>query len=284
MVLGQFVLDGVILCSDVATGCAFLSVFQRIRLTGSAEGLSLQTMIAAVSIRCLHLASYTLNLHYHPVMLPHQAFLFMDWVNAIIGLACLVSFCSRLNTYEREKDNFGIQVFDSFDCFPNARVKYRGWLAASFLYSIIAVLGLTWHHARRWLVQEALPDTFGGYYMSFYETTAALCLIPQLWMFHQDKRVPPLLANFVIFFAMHKVLVLIFWASYPWVNGTVPPNRNVQMAFDFLSVLILSDFLYYWARSKLHGYDEVILDTEIPLSSFSSLQHDEAYLGCEALG
>merc|ERR1712039_534134 len=180
--------------------------------------------------------------------------------------------------YEKEKDNFGIQIFDSFDLLPNARVKYRGLLAASFLYCTIFVVGLVWHHARRFAVHEALPDTFGGYYMSLYEACAALCLVPQLWMFHQDKRVPPLLANFVIFFAFHKLLVLTFWGCYPYVNGDAPPNRSVQMAFDALSLLILSDFLYYWARSKLHGYDEVILDTEIPLSNLRKLQTEEGYL------
>jgi len=114
-----------------------------------------------------------------------------------------------------------------------------------------------------------VPEVSHTYYLSFYEVMSAVCLVPQLWMFHQDKRVPPLLANFVILFAVHKLLVLCFWAAYPWVKGRSPANRGVQVVFDTLSLLILSDFLYFWARSKFYGYSDVVLDIEMPLSNLS---------------
>ena len=108
------------------------------------------------------------------------------------------------------------------------------------------------------------------YYLSLYEVLAALCLLPQLWMFHLDKRVPSVLANFILFFALHKAFVLVFWIAYPFVDGESPPNRSIQIAFDSMSLLILADFLYYWARSKLKGYEDVVLDEEIALVEFNS--------------
>jgi hypothetical protein len=79
-------------------------------------------------------------------------------------------------------------------------------------------------------------------------------------MFHLDKRVPSVLANFVLIFALHKLLVLVFWAAYPFLKGDYPANRNIQMAFDAMSLLILADFLYYWAKSTIRGYPDVVFD------------------------
>lgn len=266
----EFLLDFIILASDVSTGCAFVSVIHRLQSTGSAEGLSLQTLIAAVSIRCLHLLSYHLELHYTPAVLPHSFFVTLDAANALAALGSLLLFLVNIRTYESKKDTFGAQVFDKFDCLPKrGPCQHRGIASAACFYAIVIVLSVLWHHVRWFAVHQTHASH--SYYLSFYETLAALCLIPQLWMFHQDKRVPPLLANFVVFFALHKMLVLVFWAAFPIIKGTTPPNRTIQMIFDMLSLVILLDFLYYWAMSKLRGYADVVLDFEmIPLPEFST--------------
>lgn len=261
--LGKLGLDLVIILSDVATGLAFTSVFQRLRATWSLEGLSLQTMVAAVSNRCLHVGSYQLGLHYNPLVLPRALFMFLDGVNALAGLLCLCFFFKYFQTYEKEKDNFGLQVFERLGCVQSPRSFWKRYLvAASWLYLMAGVTALFWHHIRRFAVHQVIMSQPKDYYLSFYEVLSAVALIPQLWMFHHDKRVPPTLANFVIFVAAHQVLVLTFWACFPWVSGITPINRNIQMVFDGCSLLILSDFLYYWARSKWYGYDEVVLDLE----------------------
>ena len=78
MASGQWILELLILCSDVATGGAFISLIQRLRSSGSAAGVSLQTLAATVGIRCLHLASYKFGLHYSPQEIPRTVFIFTD--------------------------------------------------------------------------------------------------------------------------------------------------------------------------------------------------------------
>merc|ERR1712032_342311 len=47
--IGTCWLDGLILCSDIAIGGTFVTVFEQLRRTKSSAGISLQTLIAIVS-------------------------------------------------------------------------------------------------------------------------------------------------------------------------------------------------------------------------------------------
>ena len=38
-----------------------------------------------------------------------------------------------------------------------------------------------------------------------------------------------------------------------------PDNRGIQMASEMLNLLILSDFLFYWVRSKVRGEKDIII-------------------------
>lgn len=266
MASGPLILDLLILGSDVATGGAFISVIQRLRSTGSAAGLSLQTLVATVGIRCLHLASYKFGLHYSPRELPQTWFISLDCITTAAALTALLVFFLNARTYEEHKDNFGIQLFEKFQCLPTrGPCRHRGVASSLFLYAFVAVMSVVWHHVRSLAVQQSPFAKPSEYYLSFYEMLGALCLLPQLWMFHLDKRVPSVLANFVLFFALHKVLVLVFWIAYPFLTSNAPANRTIQIAFDAMSLLILADFLYYWAKSKMKGYPDVVLDDGIAL-------------------
>merc|ERR1712125_205076 len=47
----------------------------------------------------------------------------LDVVSACAGFACLYSFCAyHYSTYEVDKDNFGIQILESFNCMPKVGV------------------------------------------------------------------------------------------------------------------------------------------------------------------
>merc|ERR1711879_1123147 len=132
---------------------------------------------------------------------------------------------------------------------------HRNVVAMSFLYTVIAIMALLWYFVRRSHHSFAL-----SYFCCFYEAMSAVALIPQLWMFHQDKRVQPLLANFVVLTAMSRVCTLNFWIAYPWVyHWSYPDNRGIQMTSGVLNILILSDFLFYWVRAKLRGQSEVVI-------------------------
>jgi len=259
---GPAALDCFILGADVALCGMFGAVFQKLRSSGSAAGLSLQTLVALVTARCLHLFSHLLSLHYGPQVLPFTVYVLFDIINASLGVACIYIFCRfYYDSYEVEKDDFGIQLFDKFNCLPKAGpLRYRPIAAGSFLYLVVALVALAWYPVR-W----PTPNFTSGYFCCFYEMMSAIALIPQLWMFNKDKRVPPLLATFVVMVAVGRVLTLAFWWSYAYVYPwRTPANRGIQMTSEALNLLILSDFLYYWGKAVLLGqsHKEIILGSE----------------------
>lgn len=255
--LGEMFLDGLIMLSDCCTCGTFVSVLIKLRRDKTSAGLSLQTVCTVVCARGLHLISHIVGLHYVPARLPWIIFPTLDVVNAAVGFVVLFSFATRFfDTYEREKDNFGIHLFQRLNILPKTGPFREGPLvAASFMYSVVTVMALLWYTVRR-----SQHSFLTSYFCCFYEVLSAVALFPQLWMFHQDKRVSPLLANFVVLTAMNRLFTLCFWVCYPKVYiWRYPDNRGVQMASETLNILILSDFLFYWVRSKIRGDKDVIL-------------------------
>jgi len=254
---GMIFLDSLIMGSDLCTCGTFVTIFIKLRTSKSAAGLSLLTLFTIVAARTLHLFSHVIGLHYSPAQLPKAIYPTIDIVNAAFGVFLLSSFVAfYAKSYEREKDNFGIHLFKKFGWLPKqGRLSEGPVVATCFLYASIAVMALGWYFVRR------SPHNFlVSYFCCFYEVTGAVALVPQLWMFHQDKRVSPLLANFVVFTALNRLLTLSFWVCYPWVYiYRYPDNRGIQMASETLNILILSDFLFYWVRSKLRGDVVVII-------------------------
>lgn len=254
---GELLLDLLIHFSDLCIGGTFVVVFLRLRKSRSAAGLSLQTLATVVGARVLHLLSHYIGLHYRPNVLPWLLYPFIDVVSACIGCALLASFCLYYYpSYEKDKDNFGIHIFERLDLLPkNSPLKSSPMVAASFLYAVVAVLALMWYFVRR-----SQHGFWVSYFCCYYEAMGAVALIPQLWMFHQDKRVSPLLSYFVVLTALNRFFTLCFWICYPHVFlWRYPDNRGVQMVSETLNLLILSDFLFYWARSKIRGDEEVII-------------------------
>ena len=279
-------MDLLIHFSDLCIGGTFVVVFLRLRKSRSAAGLSLQTLATVVGARVLHLLScsvetsvagsrvheaiflslvaclhecrgHYIGLHYRPNVLPWLLYPFIDVVSACIGCALLASFCLYYYpSYEKDKDNFGIHIFERLDLLPkNSPLKSSPMVAASFLYAVVAVLALMWYFVRR-----SQHGFWVSYFCCYYEAMGAVALIPQLWMFHQDKRVSPLLSYFVVLTALNRFFTLCFWICYPHVFlWRYPDNRGVQMVSETLNLLILSDFLFYWARSKIRGDEEVII-------------------------
>jgi len=256
---GYLVLDCLIVGSDLTTVGMFVAVLLRLRESGTSAGLSLQTLIAIFSARLMHLGSHgwPIYLHYSPKVLPMAPYFLSDVATVMAGGASIWSILGRYyGTYELEKDNFGIQVLDKLGWIPKSGpFKHRPLAAATFLYFVVGVSAYLWY-----LVRWALP-TFGvSVYCCLYEAMSAVALIPQLWMFHQDKKVQPTLAVFVVLVAVSRLFTLTFWVVFPWVfPWQVPANRGIQMAMEAFNILILSDFLYYWIRSRLRGDSEIVL-------------------------
>ncbi|CAJ1338436.1 unnamed protein product [Effrenium voratum] len=254
---GELLLDLLINCSDLCISGTFVVLFLQLRKNRSAAGLSLQTLSTIVGARVIHLISHGCGLHYVPNVLPWFIYPTIDVVSSCIGVALLLSFVYYYYpSYEKEKDNFGIHIFERFELIPkNSPLRTSPFAAASFLYVAVAILALLWY-----AVRKSQRTFLISYFCCYYEALGAMALIPQLWMFHQDKRVSPLLANFVVLTALHRVFTLSFWIAYPRVFvWRYPDNRGIQMASETLNLLILSDFLFYWVRSKIRGDSEIIL-------------------------
>merc|ERR1712183_134041 len=160
-------------------------------------GISFQTIFAVVSARTWHLLSHSISLHYVPTVLPYEFFSFLDITNAILGVALLVFLYMFNSTYEREKDSFGIE---RSNLLPKSGPFSGGPLVDGiFLYMVIAVMALIWWYFRRSNVHSFAVS----YFCCFYEVMGAVALFPQLRMFYKDKRVSPLLANFIVLTAVN---------------------------------------------------------------------------------
>jgi len=255
--VGRLWLDGLIMTSDACTFGTFASLALNLKKKKSAAGLSLQTLVTIVGARVLHLLSHVLGLHYVPTVAPFFCYLSFDLVNATAGVFLLLILATEYyHTYEREKDNFGIQVFEKLSLLPKSGpLRTSPFLAAGFMYSVVAILAFVWY-----AVRKSNRSFFISYFCCYYEVMGAVALIPQLMMFQKDKRVSPLLANLVVLTAAHRLCTLMFWITYPKVYvSRYPDNRGIQMASESLNLLILSDFLFYWARSKVRGDTEIVL-------------------------
>lgn len=256
---GELFLDSLIVCSDLCLFGTLITMILRLWMRKSAVGLSYQTLVTVVGARTLHIVSHSISLHYQPSQMPWIVYPVLDGINAFLGAALFLSLWIFHSTYEKEKDNFGIHIFSKFNLLPKTGPFAEGPLVAStFLFTCIAIMALIWYQFRR------APHSFAiSYFCCFYEVMGAVALIPQLWMFHKDKRVSPLLANFVVLTALNRVFTLSFWVFYTWVFPyRSPDNRGIQMASETLNLLILSDFLFFWVRSKIRGDSEVIIGWE----------------------
>jgi hypothetical protein len=257
MWLGELTLDALILSQDTALCCTFVALLKQLRSRRSSAGLSFQTLVLFVGARCLHLGSHVIGLHYLPEVLPWFPYLFLDVAGALLGVACLLVFVRcYYSSYEAEKDSFGIGLLERLDCLPKSGpLRHRPVFASLLIYSATLMGALLWYFVRQSQAGFAL-----GYYCCLYEAMSAVALVPQLWMFNQDRRVPAPLATFVVLVAVSRLCTLGFWTAYPTVHPwRVPANRSVQIGSEIVNLLILSDFMYYWLRSTLRGDKDVVL-------------------------
>ena len=245
-------LDVAILFSDMSILGSFIALYLQVKNRKSAMGISLQTVGAVTAARCLHLLSHPLRLHFIPDTLPFALFVFMDYANALLGVFVLFYIVqNHYKTYESGKDSFS-QNFLIRLRVPRDMVHK---LRYGFVYLIAAVVGIVWYFVRR------SSQTFlVSYFCCYYEALCAVALLPQMWMFQQDRIVSPQLANFVALTAANRLFTLVFWFAYPYVFwNRYPDNRGVQMTSEVLNLLILSDFLYYFVRARIKGQQVVVI-------------------------
>lgn len=191
-------------------------------------------------------------------MFPFKMF---DLVVVLAGVSCVVAMLTKYySTYEVEKDNFGIQLFDKWGLLPQiGSSRLRPLAAASFLYIVASAIAVVWY-----MIRTANSSYNLTSYTCFNEAMSAVALLPQLWMFQHDKRVDSQLASFVVMVAVNRFCTLLFWTFLPILvvhKWAIPTNRSIQMALEAVNLLILADFLFIWVRAKLRGEKEIILSS-----------------------
>merc|ERR1711990_514362 len=112
-----------------------------------------------------------------------------------------------------------------------------------FFFGLIAGSSIAWNLFRG--TRVLTPTT--AFFCSTYEVFGFFMLLPQMWMFHRERVVSQALGNFIGFTALHRMLTLSFWVIFPYVHeNRVLDNRTIQMTSEFLNLLIISDFLFYY--------------------------------------
>lgn len=255
----KLLFDGLILGSDLATFGAFVAVLERMRKHKSAAGLSLQSIVAILTLRILHTCSHMWGIHYIPKAMWMFPFKVLDCGVVLAGFCCVFAMLTTFySSYEVEKDNFGIQLFDRWELLPrDGTFRLRPLAAASFLYIVAGVVACCWYLVRTGSTSYGLTS-----YTCFNEAMSAIALVPQLWMFQHDKRVDSRLASFVVMIAVNRLCTFLFWSFLPFLvvhKWAVPTNRSIQMALEAMNLLILADFLYFWVRAKIRGESEIVL-------------------------
>jgi len=244
-------------CHDLLVSCTFVALLLQMRTTGSAAGLSLQTLVAVVVCRVMHLGTRH-QAHYLPWTLAPLIYLLFDVLNATAGLVSIALFLRRRQTYEVEKDNFGMQFFDWLWVAPRARFSVRRrLLGASFIYAATGVIAMLWSLVRR--TGESWHFTF---LWCFYDTLCAGAMLPQFWMFHQEKVVTQLLASFVVMIALSRVCCVVFVLGCISFLRYTHVNFHSQLCVEALNLLLFVDFLFFCARAKFRGETRITLLVE----------------------
>lgn len=252
---GKFILDCNIVVADISLLLCLLSLVTQLRRTRTAKGISLLTLVIIVISRCLHSLSHPVfGLHFFPTVLPMSLFLLMDVANAILGICVVVFFVKYYwHTYEVENDDFGSVVLRKL----GVDSVVARWV---LLHSVILTSAVAWNIFRR----GNHTNVASALFCSYYEVMGFFALLPQLWMFQRDKVVSQALGNFIGFTALHRFLTLLFWIAFPIVyKSRVLDNRIIQMVSEVINLLILSDFLFYYIRSKIRGEKDIVISEEL---------------------
>merc|ERR1712046_84498 len=106
-------------------------------------------------------------------MFPFKVF---DFAVVMTGVACVIALLTKYySTYEVEKDNFGVQLFDRWDLLPkDGSFRLRPLAAASFLYIVAGIVAFLWY-----LIRKQNSYNLSSY-QCFNEAMSAVALLPQL--------------------------------------------------------------------------------------------------------
>ncbi|KAJ1607465.1 hypothetical protein OJ253_2345 [Cryptosporidium canis] len=248
---------------------AYLTLFFKLKREKNIIGLSLQTLLILVVAECNHvLITIMLSSHYNVKL--GLDFYICDCSTALLSLATFTYIYSRFyETYERNRDTFGLNVANitvswvsktfGNDIYNSKCNKLHPtsqkifWLT---IYVINLFLG-----SLIFIFRKSTSPSLISFWESYMDSLLSLALLPQIYMFYNKKprKVSSLLAHFVAFILLARLLMLLYWIVYPLFKYSVVPGRRLHIFSESLNVIFLSHFMYYFLRSKLLGENYIFL-------------------------
>lgn len=265
-----FLLDLLNLATAASWFSAYLALFFKLKREKNVVGLSLQTLLILVVAECNHvLITIILSSHYNVKL--ELDFYLCDCLTAILSLTTFAYIYSNFyETYENNRDTFGLNITNFIICSVSKAFgsnhfnqkksnKYHPtsqnifWLT---VYIINFLLGSAIYFFRR----SSSPPII-SFWESYMDSLLSLALLPQIYMFYNKKprRVSSLLAHFVAFILLARIFMLLYWILYPLFKLSIVPGRRLHIFSEFLNVIFLAHFMYYFIRSKLNGENDVFL-------------------------
>ncbi|CAD7951537.1 unnamed protein product [Amoebophrya sp. A120] len=248
---GLLFLDFLILVSDVCGFFAFYCVFHSVKRRGP-RGVSLQSFLGFAAGRCLHSCSHIFGIHYSPEVFPPFIYLIVDGFAVFMGVVTTVALYCVSNSI---KEDFADDVFGRAFLKRILPKQYHDTLFVQFggLLVFSAIVACFWSVTRCSIITADgdVPFAFSLCMLcSICEIVQIMSVLPQLLMLYKTKKIPVLLGDFLMFQGIAKFCTLTFWLLFPTVNGWSPHNHNMATATEFFNLLILSDFIYFYIKSK----------------------------------
>ncbi|EEA05326.1 uncharacterized protein CMU_023310 [Cryptosporidium muris RN66] len=245
----------------------YCSLFLKLHRDQNAAGLSLQTLFMLVLTELNHVLILIVMTAYFKVPLGID-FYICDCSTVLISLATFSYIIfSFYDSYEEEKDTFGLNVasciFESIIGKTNKNdvlerkihtlAKRFHWIVA-YLISLLASIPL-------FLFRRSHLPMLLSFWECYIDMQLTFALVPQLYMFYNKKprKVSSLLAHFVVFILLARILMLLYWATYPLFKYTSIPGRKLHITTEFLNIIILAHFMFYFIRAKLLGQRDIPL-------------------------
>ncbi|KAF7456423.1 ER lumen protein retaining receptor [Cryptosporidium felis] len=263
-----YLLDLINLATAISWLLAYIALFIKISRERNIFGLSLQTLLALVVAECNHvLITIVLSSHFNVNL--GIDFYFCDCLTAIISIATFIYIINNYyETYERNRDNFGLnisnQIIRLISCYyPNEEAKginkYH-YISQKYHWLVIYLLNFFFGTTIFLFRKSSIPPLV-SVWESYMDSLLTIALLPQVFMFYnkRPRKVSSLLAHFVVFILLARSLMLLYWILYPLFREIVIPGRRLHIFSESLNVLFLSQFLFYFIKSKLLGEKSIFL-------------------------
>ncbi|OII74869.1 uncharacterized protein cubi_03001 [Cryptosporidium ubiquitum] len=265
-----FLLDLLNFATAVSWFFAYLALFFKLKREKNVVGLSLQTLLILVVAECNHvIITVILSSHYHVKL--ELDFYLCDCLTALLSVTTFIYIYNNFyETYENNRDTFGLNVTNFVICwiskvsgsanFNEKKINRFHPTSQNFFWLTIYIMNFFLGSMIFFLRKSSSPPII-SFWESYMDSLLSLALLPQIYMFYNKKprRVSSPLAHFVAFILLARIFMLFYWILYPLFKFSIVPGRRLHIFSEFLNVIFLTHFMYYFLKSKLNGENDISL-------------------------